>query len=188
MPRDSVDPRIRAGCPPYVSGEGGAPKPVAFLDRDGVVNREFGFVHRVEDFQWCDGAIDAIRYLNAQDYKVIVVTNQSGIGRGLYTLDDFLMLSRWMLEEADRLGATISALYYCPHHPDDLCPARKPGTGMLEAAECDFGVDRERSILIGDRGTDIEAATAFGIKGKLYKHGNLLAFAQEALSSLGPIR
>jgi D-glycero-D-manno-heptose 1,7-bisphosphate phosphatase len=139
-------------------------------------------VHRIEDFEWCEGAIDAIRFLNAKGYLVIVVTNQSGIGRGLYTLDDFLVLSRWVLAEADRLGATINALYYCPHHPDDLCPARKPGTGMLDAADADFGVEHTHSFLVGDRQTDLEAAAAFGIKGILYSGGDLLCVAQQALT------
>lgn len=175
--------RIRCGCPGVPRGQkppGQSARPVAFLDRDGVVNADKGYVHKIDDFEWMPGAMAAIKFLNDRGYVVAVVTNQSGIGLGYYDEEAFLKLSDWMLEEADRLGAYIDAIYYCPHHPDSDdpryrrdCPARKPGTGMLDRAEQEFETDRRRSFLIGNRDTDLYAAEAFGVPGFMYESGDL---------------
>lgn len=168
-----MNERIRRGCPgveqmPLGDGE---PRPVAIFDRDGVLNVDEGYVHRRADFHWTPGAIEAIHNLKALGYWVVVATNQSGIGRGLYAESDLLALSEWMLGEAP-----IDAIFYCPHHPDENCHARKPGTGMLEAAFACFPGDKSRSFMIGDRSKDIEAAEGFGIPGHLYESGDLSAF------------
>ncbi len=165
-----MNERIRRGCPgerQISLGEGRA-RPIAVFDRDGVLNVEKGYVHRLEDFEWSPGAVEAIKNLKAMGYWVVVVTNQSGIGRELYAESDLLALSEWMLGEAP-----IDAIFYCPHHPDENCHARKPGTGMLEAAFTCFPGDRSRSFMIGDRSKDIEAAEAFGIRPFLYSTGDL---------------
>ena len=153
----------------------GGPRPAAFLDRDGVLNVDHGYVYRPDDLQWIDGAPEAVRLLNAAGYDVIVVTNQSGVARGLYDEAAVRAFHDHMAAELKRRGARIDAFYYCPHHPDGTvqpyavaCNCRKPGTGMLAQAARERPIDRGRSFLIGDRPGDLEAAAAFGIKGILY--------------------
>jgi len=143
-------------------------RPTLFLDRDGVLNVDHGYVCRREDFQWVAGAKDLLEWARANGFWTVVVTNQSGIGRGLYREDQFLDLCRLMHVEAE-----IDLITYCPHTPEDACPARKPGTGMLEVAEALLGVDRGRSVLIGDKTTDVEAGEAFGVRSMLFKGGNV---------------
>lgn len=181
--------RVRRGCPEsrrFPKNPTDAPRPAAFLDRDGVVNADKGYVHLVEDFEWMPGVLDAISYLNERGFIVAVVTNQSGIGRGLYGEAEFMFLTLWMLREAEKLGARIDVVYYCPHHPDSVdpeyhavCPARKPGPGMLVRADEEFAIDKSRSFLLGNRDSDIGAADAFGIKGHFYEDGDLLAAVRQ---------
>jgi len=149
-----------------------AARPAAFLDRDGVLNIDHGYVHRLADMDIVAGAGEAVRLLNEAGYLVIVVTNQSGVARGLYGEKD---VERFNGELAKRLGvhgARIDAFYHCPHHPEGSvaryridCDCRKPKPGMLTQAARDFAIDRSRSFLIGDRPGDSEAAAAFGITG-----------------------
>ena len=173
--------RIRRGCPeaPRLDRTLGL-RPIAFLDRDGVVNADRGYVHSIEDFEWMPGAIEAIKLLNERGYIVAVVTNQSGIGRGLYGEEEFMFLTLWMMKEVEERGVHIDVVYYCPHHPESTnpeylaaCLARKPGPGMLERADAEFEMDREKSFLIGNRDSDIGAAQTFGINGYLYEEGDL---------------
>ncbi len=161
---------IRRGCPgfPCQPMQAGI-APAAFLDRDGVINVDHGYVSIKERFEWMPGAISAIQWLREEGYRVFVVTNQSGIGRGLYTEGDFLVLSNWMLETIH-----LDALYYCPHTPEDQCPARKPGAGMLEKAALEFELDKTRSFMIGDKSADQAAAENFGIPGYDFHGGDLL--------------
>ncbi len=176
--------RVRRGCPesPRFPRESGAElHPIAFLDRDGVVNADKGYVHLIDDFEWMPGALAAIKYLNSHGFIVAVVTNQSGIGRGFYGEEEFMFLTLWMLKEVDLAGGKVDVVYYCPHHPDSAdaeyhaaCRARKPGPGMLERADEEFLMDRSRSFLIGNRDSDIGAANAFGITGHFYDGGDLL--------------
>jgi D-glycero-D-manno-heptose 1,7-bisphosphate phosphatase len=163
-------------------------KPAAFLDRDGVLNMDVGYVHQIEQFVWMDGALDAIRHLHLAGYHVLVVTNQSGIGRGLYSEAQFLELTRWTHEQAAAHGGLIAQTYYCPHHPTEgrgsyriTCDCRKPGTGMLKQAERDWQIDHAGSFLIGDKETDLECAEAFGIKGLQFSGGNLAAFVRQCV-------
>jgi len=143
---------------------------VAFLDRDGVINRDYGYVYREEDFEFLPGVFEALRQLNAMGYEIIIVTNQSGIARGYYTKQDFLNLTSWMLDKLQRAGVQVLDVYFCPHFPkgvvpefSHLCDCRKPAPGMLLRAANEHGIDVKSSIMIGDKYTDIEAGMAAGV-------------------------
>jgi D-glycero-D-manno-heptose 1,7-bisphosphate phosphatase len=166
-------------------------RPAAFLDRDGVINVDLGYVHRVEDLEYIPGVAAAIRRLNQAGYLVIVVTNQSGIGRGYYdeaAMDAVHKALRDMLAQS---GAAIDAVYACPFHPEAEIeryrhpdhPDRKPNPGLLQRAMRDFPIDRERSFMIGDKDSDMEAARRAGVAGHLFQGGDLDAFVQEILAA-----
>lgn len=145
--------------------------PALFLDRDGVINHEVGYLHRAEDVRFVDGIFPLCRAARALGYKLVVVTNQSGIARGLYTTEQFEQLMAWMRREFEREGAALDAVYHCPYHPEHGVGEfrrdhedRKPGPGMLLRAARDLDLDLERSILIGDRCSDIAAADAAGLR------------------------
>jgi D-glycero-D-manno-heptose 1,7-bisphosphate phosphatase len=167
-------------------------RPALFLDRDGVLNEDRGYVHRWEDFRWIAGAKAAIGAFNRAGWLVFVVTNQSGIGRGFYTEEQMHALHVRMTEALEREGAHIDAVYYCPQHPDATVPAyraadpfdRKPNPGMILRALDEWPVDRERSILVGDKPSDLEAALRAGIRGVLFPGGDLSKFL-EAEAILG---
>ena len=155
-------------------------RPAVFFDRDGVLNRDKGYVHRREDFEWLDGTKSAIKTLNDRGYLVFVITNQSGIAYGYYGEAAVENLHRWMKEDLAAFGARIDGFYYCPHHPDGaepayaiVCDCRKPKPGLLLAAMRDWNIDGERSFLIGDKESDIKAAEAAGVRGILWHGGNL---------------
>lgn len=145
-------------------------KKALFLDRDGVVNLEKGYVHRAEDFHFTDGVFETCKAFREAGYLVVVVTNQSGIGRGYYTEEDFRRLSGWMREEFAKRGAALDGIYFCPHHPEEgvgkyrtHCQCRKPAPGMLLEAADDLGIDLESSVLVGDKDSDIEAGLRAGV-------------------------
>ena len=142
----------------------------AFLDRDGVVNIDHGYVFRREDFQFVPGTLAACAQLHRRGFALVVVTNQSGIGRGLYGEDDYRRLTEWMRGEFAAAGAPLAGAYHCPHHPQALraeyrrrCDCRKPAPGMLLAAARELSLDLSRSVLFGDKASDIEAAVAAGV-------------------------
>lgn len=148
------------------------PRPVAFLDRDGVLNVDRHYVHGIDQLDWIDGVPEAIKLLNDAGFLVIVVTNQSGVARGFYDEAAVSALHSYMREALEACGARIDAFYYCPHHPDGKvaayairCACRKPGIGLFEQAAHDWRIDRARSFMIGDKDIDMEAAAAFGIRG-----------------------
>lgn len=141
-----------------------------FLDRDGVVNVDHGYVYRVDQVQFLDGIFDLVRHARERGYAVVVVTNQAGIGRGYYTEDDFLSLSAWMLEEFERRGAPVDRIYHCPSHPEHgvgehRCdsPMRKPHPGMLLQAAKDLGLWLPGSVMVGDKESDIVAGVRAGV-------------------------
>ena len=155
-------------------------RPAAFLDRDGVLNREVGYAHRADQIVWMPGAMAAVRRLNQAGYRVLVVTNQAGVARGLYSTDDVERLHRWMSERLAENGARIDDWRYCPFHPDfpverfaHLAGWRKPAPGMLLDLMANWPVDRSGSFLIGDRTSDMQAAAAAGIEGHRYADGDL---------------
>ena len=180
---------------PIGAGSGGvaAQNRLAFLDRDGVLNVDGDYVHRPEDFVWMPGAVEAVRWLDRWGFTVVVVTNQAGIGRGLYTEAEFAQFMGWVGEKLTADGATLAAVYYCPHHPDaglDAyrldCPARKPQPGLLLQALADFAAAPADCIFIGDKVSDMAAAGAAGIRGFLYKTGDLLDFVRKAVADAFP--
>lgn len=139
---------------------------VLFLDRDGVINVEKDYLYKIEDFEFIDGIMDLCHYYQSESYKIIVVTNQSGIAREYYNEVDFSILSLWMVEEFAKFGVTISAVYHCPHHPSisGICDCRKPNPGMLIEANKKFSIDFENSLIIGDKERDIEAGLNAGLR------------------------
>jgi D-glycero-D-manno-heptose 1,7-bisphosphate phosphatase len=147
-------------------------RPAAFLDRDGVLNVDSGYVHRIDQLEWIVGAPEAVRLLNEAGYYVFVVTNQSGIARGYFDETAMHQFHAHMQAVLKAQGAHIDAIYYCPHHPDGKikkfavrCRCRKPGTGMLERAAREWPLDLTHSFLIGDKNDDLAAASAFNIHG-----------------------
>lgn len=136
-----------------------------FLDRDGVVNIEKNYLHKIDDFELVEGILDVCRRYEANGYLILIVTNQSGISRGYYTEDDFKYLSGWMVEHFKSLGITLTHIYHCPHHEsiDGQCDCRKPEPGMFLEAQKDFDIDMKNSLMIGDNERDIEAAIRAGV-------------------------
>lgn len=137
----------------------------AFFDRDGTINVDVKYLHKKEDLIFIDGMPQFIKKWNDWGYKVIVVTNQAGIARGYYTVDDMYDLHDYINERLAEYGAHIDAFYFCPHHPDitGYCKCRKPETGMIEQAIKDFNIDVSKSVLFGDKPWDIEAGVKCGI-------------------------
>jgi D-glycero-D-manno-heptose 1,7-bisphosphate phosphatase len=163
-------------------------KPAVFLDRDGVLNVDHGYVHRPDQVNWIAGAQDAVRRLNDLGYRVIVVSNQAGVGHGYYGEDDIVALHWWMQDQLALKGAFIDAFYYCLHHPDARIEKyrgyhvnRKPSPGMILQALSDLTIRKDRSFLIGDKEIDIEAAGNAGIPGYLFPGGNLDTFLNRLL-------
>lgn len=154
-----------------------------FFDRDGVINNDIGYAYLPDHITWVDGAMDAIKLANQHGYLVFVATNQSGVGRGMYTERDVKHLHAWMQKECLEHGAVIHSFAFCPHHPVEgqgeykqECNCRKPEPGMLLSLAKANEIDMSRSMMIGDKDTDMQAAKAAGIAGHLYKGGNLRDF------------
>jgi len=135
-----------------------------FLDRDGVINVDKGYVYKKEDFIFAPFVFETLRYFVQKGYLLIIVTNQSGIARGYYSEADFLALNDYMLKEFEREDIKISKVYYCPHAPEADCECRKPHAKMLLDAKAEFDIDLEASWLIGDKESDIEAGLNAGVK------------------------
>ena len=145
-------------------------RPALFLDRDGVINEDLPYVHRIEDFHFVEGIFSLVLAAQQAGYLTVVVTNQAGIGRGLYTENDFWTLTNWMVDQFARQGCRIDGVYFCPTHPEHgLGPYRvdsvfrKPGPGMLLQAADELNIDLGRSILVGDKPSDIQAGLAAGV-------------------------
>jgi D-glycero-D-manno-heptose 1,7-bisphosphate phosphatase len=143
----------------------------AFIDRDGVINEELDYVHRIDDFHILPGVVDGLRLLRQHGFELVVVTNQAGIGRGLYTEADYQQLNAHMQAQFASAGAPLAAVYHCPHHPTAAtgryrieCNCRKPRPGMLLRAAQDLNLDLSRSVIVGDKQSDLEAGRAAGVQ------------------------
>jgi D-glycero-D-manno-heptose 1,7-bisphosphate phosphatase len=136
---------------------------VVFLDRDGVINQDSpNYIKSLEEFRFLPRTLDALALLARNGYTTAVVTNQSGIARGLFTPETLAEMHARMREEVARAGGRLSAVVHCPHHPDDNCPCRKPRPGMLLKAARELGADLSRAVMVGDNIKDIKAARAAG--------------------------
>lgn len=138
-------------------------KKAIFLDRDGVINVEKEYLYKAEDFEFIDGVLEACKVYIEKGYIIIVITNQSGIGRGYYTQSDFEKLTIFMKNEFAKHGVEISNVYHCPHAPDVNCACRKPNIGMISNALEEFDIDLSTSWLFGDKESDIQTAINAGI-------------------------
>jgi D-glycero-D-manno-heptose 1,7-bisphosphate phosphatase len=142
----------------------------AFLDRDGVINVDSGYVHRIADFQFIRGVLWACRRFHVAGYKLIVVTNQAGIAHGYYDERAFEEITAWMTERFQQAGAPLTGVYYCPHHPSGSvarykrqCACRKPEPGLIVQAVQEHGIEVANSFFVGDRESDLEAAERAGV-------------------------
>jgi D-glycero-D-manno-heptose 1,7-bisphosphate phosphatase len=158
----------------------------AFLDRDGVINVDHGYVFRRADFEFVDGALEASAILAERGFALVVVTNQSGIARGLYSEADFAVLNAWMTAEFASAGAPLAGVYFCPHHPQHgrgtyriECDCRKPAPGMLLQAARELDLDLTRSVLFGDKRHDLEAAANAGVPTRVLLATNGLGLPAE---------
>jgi D-glycero-D-manno-heptose 1,7-bisphosphate phosphatase len=165
-------------------------RPALFLDRDGVLNHDHGYVGFREHWDWVDGALDAVKLATDLGWHVFIVTNQSGIARGLYTEDNAKDLLAWVSDQSRLHGGTIDDWRYCPYHPEGTVPEyrrqsdwRKPGPGMINSLIEDWQLIRGRCLMIGDQHTDAEAADAAGIKSALFRGGNLHDFIAPLLTA-----
>lgn len=164
-------------------------KPAAFLDRDGTLNHDDGYTHKIEEFRWIDGAGAAIKKLNDAGYLVFIVTNQAGIARGYYKADSVDALHEWMSSELADIGAHIDDIRYCPHHPEGTvpelskaCDCRKPNTGMLKSLIKQWDPIISQSFMLGDTDKDAEAGIAVGIHGKKIEPSSILHEVELLLS------
>lgn len=158
-----------------------------FFDRDGTINSDEGhyYIYKREDFQFNPGVIDGIRRLNKAGYLIIVITNQGGVAKGEYTIEDVDTLHAYMCAELEKQGAHVDKIYYCPHHDSiSSCPCRKPSPYMIEKAIEEFDIDKSTSLLIGDGSRDIEAAQAAGIQGiKIKKNSDITPIINKILQA-----
>ncbi len=148
-------------------------KKAIFLDRDGTLNIDHGYVHRIDDFHFIEGSIEALQKLKAMGFLLVLVTNQSGIARGYFSEEQFLQLTEWMdWSLADR-GVDLDGIYYCPHHPQGQgeykqnCDCRKPKSGMLDQAIRELNIDPAQSFMVGDKAEDLLAAQSAKVRSKI---------------------
>jgi len=164
-------------------------RPAVFFDRDGVLNEDLGYVHRPEDLRWIPGAQKAIRRVNDLGWWVFVVTNQSGVARGLFDREAVWRFHAAMQADLGKVGARVDRFYDCPFHADAVVeqwrhadhPDRKPNPGMILRALAQHPVNRAASLLVGDKETDLEAARRAGIQARLFSGGDLDRFLHTLL-------
>ncbi len=165
---------------------------IAFLDRDGVINSSKingGYVGKIKDFKWIRGAKKALKYLKQKKFKIVIVSNQSGIARGFFLVKDVELLHRYLKKELQKIKVKIDGIYYCPYHKDGIIKKftrksslRKPDIGMFKLALKRWNIDRSKSFMIGDQKTDMEFAKKSKIKGFLFKSNNLYYFVKRKIN------
>ena len=138
-----------------------------FLDRDGIINVDHGYTYKIDNFEFVEGIFDFIRIFSTAGYTIFIVTNQSGIGRGYYTEQDFKHLTTWMVNMFKGKHIPIENVYYCPHSPEENCHCRKPNIGMIEEALSAYDIDLANSWLIGDKQSDIDLAVRANIGNRI---------------------
>ncbi|KAB2825280.1 MULTISPECIES: D-glycero-beta-D-manno-heptose 1,7-bisphosphate 7-phosphatase [Aliivibrio] len=166
-------------------------KPAVFIDRDGVINVDRGYVHKRDDFEYIDGVFDAVKKCKDMGYLLVLVTNQSGIARGMFTEEQFEILTEWMDWNFADHGIDFDGIYYCPHHPEatvekykEECDCRKPNPGMFNSAQSFLDIDMENSVMIGDKKEDMMAAQAAGVGTRiLVRTGKPVTEEGEALAT-----
>jgi len=136
---------------------------IVFVDRDGVINVEKNYLYKIEDFEFIDGVFDSFSYILSLGYKIVIVTNQSGIGRGYYSYDDYIKLTKWIKSQFREQNIEILDIFCCPHTPEDNCNCRKPKIGMIDNLKEEYDIDFKNSWMIGDKSSDIEFAINAGI-------------------------
>ena len=163
-------------------------RPAVFFDRDGVLNHDSGYTFETHKLEWIEGAREAVKAVNDAGYFAFVITNQSGVARGYYEEHHVVALHRWMADQMALIGAHIDAFEYCPDHPDGtvarycrMSDRRKPGPGMITDLAQRFPIDMTRSMVIGDKPSDVDAARAAGLPGHLFEGGNLETFVRQRL-------
>jgi len=135
-----------------------------FIDRDGTININYGYINNPNDFKMYPSVAKGIKLLQENGFKIIIITNQSGIARGHFSEKTLEEIHKKMKKDLSKEDAMVDAIYYCPHHPDEKCNCRKPNPGMLEKAIKDFDIDIEKSFIIGDRMLDVEVGKKVGCK------------------------
>ncbi|AZQ84764.1 D-glycero-beta-D-manno-heptose 1,7-bisphosphate 7-phosphatase [Colwellia sp. Arc7-635] len=145
-----------------------------FLDRDGIINIDHGYVHKIENFEFVDGIFELCQLAISKGYQIFVITNQAGIARGYYDKQTFEALSQWMVSKFEEQNVSIGKVYYCPHHPDKgvnefvmSCDCRKPEPGMIMQAQQEYSIALADSIFIGDKISDMQAASNAGIETRI---------------------
>ena len=170
-------------------------KSALFLDRDGVINIDYGYVHKKKDFVFNKGIFELVSFANTKGYLVFVITNQAWIGKGLYTEEDFYALTDWMSEKFLHNGGKIEKTYFCPFHEDASIEQyrkksldRKPSPGMILRACKEFNIDPKKSIIVGDKQSDIEAGIASNIGKSIYFGTDLCNLAYRSVKYLSDIK
>jgi UDP-N-acetylmuramoyl-tripeptide--D-alanyl-D-alanine ligase len=139
-------------------------KKAIFLDRDGTLNVDYGYIHRNSDLVFIDGSIEALKKFVDRDFLLIIISNQSGVGRGYFTYDEMMDLNNEMLKRLNKYGVIITDIFICPHSPDSNCVCRKPSPYMIEKAIKKYEIDRVHSYMLGDKQSDVESGIRAGVK------------------------
>lgn len=165
---------------------------IAFLDRDGVINVskiKNGYIGFVKDFRWIPGAKKAIKFLKKKDFKIVIVSNQSGIARGFFSIKDVYKLHKYLKQELIKFGTSVDKIFFCPYHKDGVIKKytknstlRKPKIGMFLKASKVWNIDKKKSFMIGDQKTDMQFAKSAKIKGFLFRQKNLYKFVEKKIS------